>query len=174
MAVPRLLSVIAVLSLLLAFIWGNAGSSCMEAIHQWHRAQQMKRASGISADTLIIPGAEYAALIVRDKREINYHGRMYDIVSVTTSGTDVVLSGHFDDFDDELFKLIDSFLGDAPDASKDIHRQAMLVFTGILPVAVSLHAVRLPYEPVSHIVHRSKTPLSPALDVLIPPPQARA
>jgi hypothetical protein len=162
--------IIAALALLLAFLWDNAGSTGMESVHQWHRVQRQKYHAGIAADTLILPAAEYRRLTAFDRREIKVGGRMYDIYSVSILEDRVMLAGHYDRFDNALFKIMDSLLGNDSDAAKD-HQRSIFVFTGILPPPILWQLPILPATPRKYIVPAGMRPLFAALEVPYAPPR---
>ncbi len=167
---PRLLLLATALCLALAFIWGNTGSSCLEAVHQWHRREQTRRVATHSADTIRLSESEYAALTALDRHEIRYEGRMYDITGVSYSADGVVLSGHYDDFDRELFKLIDAFLGETGGAAQEHRRQLIFVFSGILPEGICLNQSPARGMEITYLLSAPGAPESPLMELPLPPP----
>jgi hypothetical protein len=168
---PRHFLLTSAFVLVLAFIWGNTGSSCMEAVHQWHREKQQAHFRHDAADSLVIPYAEYLSLTAYDQEEIRYHGRMYDITSVRVLGRSVVLHGHYDDFDAALFRMVDNFIGHSGAASKDTHRTALFVYNAILPASDLLPFSRFAPGPECHIVRNAGAIPVSFSDVLKAPPE---
>jgi len=170
--VPRLLLLTPALCLLLAFIWGSTGSSCLEAVHQWHRSAQLKRIATTSADTLILSRSEFIRLSVLDKHEIRYGANMFDITGIAGDGDSVVLSGHYDGFDRKLFKVVDAFLGGTTGAASDQCRLHIFVFTGILPAGIKLIDRTMPSLAIRNPTTESEAPLPPVMVLPLPPPDS--
>ncbi len=169
----RPIHIIAAFALVLAFVWDNAGSSCMEGLHRWHRDRQQAYRAGIAADTLVLSLAEYQALTIRDKREINFRGQMYDIHSATLSGDRIVLAGHFDHFDKELFKILESLLGEDSEGPNDEQQLSMFLYTGTIPHPLLLRTVEFPEEYSKYAVIGTSMVPSATRDVPTAPPDIR-
>lgn len=171
---PRLLLLITALSLLLAFVWGSTGSSCLEAVHRWHRQEQQARMKGKYRDTLLLPYTEYLTLTAIDKKEIRYRGRMYDIGSVMRLGDHIRLAGHYDDLDHELFRMIDTFLGGHADASKELRRAAIFLFNGIIPEPPAVCSLGLAATRAGYGIPAIPALVSEVRDVIKGPPDGKA
>lgn len=145
----------------------------MEGLHHWHRAQQQRRLAGIAADTIRLSREEYQQLTARDAKEISYMGRMYDIFSATITADGVMLAGHYDDFDNELFKILDALLDEGTDMPGH-QAPRLFVFTAILPGPMVWAPARLGDVYPQYQIVGCRTISSAIQDVLIAPPETRA
>jgi hypothetical protein len=169
----RVLQLLTGYSVLIAFLWGAGGTSCMEAVHNWHRSGVQARIASKSADTILISYERYSEVTKANVHEIELNGRMYDIANAQIDGNEVLLSGQFDSFDDSLFAMLDKWLAEEEGDNEVSIEANMFLFYATMPVPLMIQGVWSTIS-VSGYCTRDKAPLLlRSGDVLKAPPDGR-
>lgn len=113
---PNRLKTASCLILGIALLWACAGGGLWHTArtlhYRWTRAEDSWKVK----DTITIAPGQSVQWMEHD--ELRYEGRMFDVKDRWTRGDALVLAGHFDETDDELFGLLRRMMeGDENDES---------------------------------------------------------
>lgn len=89
-------------------LWSCARKICYEYVHR-HRAHISNR------DTIVVSISEIGGskdLAWTERNEICYKGQMFDIKKQIRKGDKIIFTGHYDKFENKLFKLLNLWLED--------------------------------------------------------------
>lgn len=129
----------AVLALVVA--WACAGGVLWQAariVHyhavRWGEADEM-------TDTVRLTASSKILWIEED--ELRFEGCMFDVQETRRVGEDLLLIGHFDRADDEIFQLLNSLFGWGSQRGEDVKRCAVFLPEGIVTDTLSQQILRV-------------------------------
>lgn len=132
--ISKYLSVVLVM-LILADIAGFALWNGVRGVC-YHYVRCHRQSIGMR-DTISIPIARYKSSqgFIRHKAdEIEYEGQMFDIKQQIVKGDKILLIGHYDKFENKLFKLLHSLLDDENNDDNNVNNSNLLCMDAILPL----------------------------------------
>ncbi len=115
-------------------LWDGARAVCYHYVRN-HRQEIAMR------DTIAMPVVTYKAgnTYTRHKRdEIAYHGQMFDIKKELVRGEIVLLIGHYDKFENKLFKLLHNLLDDNEDGESNGANRSIWSIDAIISTPLQL------------------------------------
>jgi hypothetical protein len=101
--------------------WCTAGHILWSGTRHVHYAtmrMRLERYNNKYRDTIVLPVSAVKNnpdIIWMERDEIRYRGKMFDIKSATQKDGLMIFAGHYDEMDDELFKLLDSLFDNEAD-----------------------------------------------------------
>ncbi|RYZ55799.1 MAG: hypothetical protein EOP49_02050 [Sphingobacteriales bacterium] len=156
--------------LALIFAWNLSGFTVWQHIRNVHyMAQQVKQSP--LRDTVRITSAALARLQYVKHDEVLINGNMFDIKKTISLGTDVLLVGHYDERDDQLFRWLDRLFDQHGKKNKG---KCLTWHFDCLPVCMELRQLAAETPPVIAYGNRPQEliPFETAPDA--PPPKASA
>lgn len=122
----------------IACTWSMAGHIVWNIAQQatYHYVQHIKKERSFR-DTLTLHSNIYSdtrKVVKVKKNEIRYADRMFDIKHRITKGDSIILVGHYDDFEHELYKSLQKLLnnGEKQPSQKS---GSWFAFVALLPIA---------------------------------------
>lgn len=110
-------------------LWNGMRSLCYHYVRE-HRQEIAMR------DTITMQTGSYTSCkdFIRHKTdEIEYQGQMFDIKKQIVKGDKILLIGHYDKFENKLFKLLHKMLDDDNKNGSNTHNDSLLCLDCIIP-----------------------------------------
>ncbi len=110
-------------------LWNGMRSLCYHYVRE-HRQEIAIR------DTITMQAVSYTSgkdFIRHKADEIEYQGQMFDIKKQIVKGDNIILIGHYDKFENKLFKLLHSLLDDENNDDNNVSNNSLLCMDAILP-----------------------------------------
>lgn len=110
-------------------LWNGVRGVCYHYVRSHRQEIAMRDTIAMSADSYQ-SGKDF----VRHKAdEIEYQGQMFDIRKQIAKGDKILLIGHYDKFENKLFKLLHKLLDDDNQDGNNINNNSLLCFDCIIP-----------------------------------------
>lgn len=110
-------------------LWSGMRSICYHYVRNHRQAIAMR-------DTISMPVANYKSgkdFIRHKTDEIEYLGQMFDIKKQIAKGDNILLIGHYDKFENKLFKLLHKLLDDDNKHDNNINN-SLLCLDAVMPI----------------------------------------
>jgi len=114
-------------------LWQSVRMGSYQYVRQHRQSIAMR-------DTLTIPASVFhdgKAVVWHKDDEIAYGGEMFDIKQQHTQGDYIVLIGHYDRFENKLFKVLCKMLDGSNDDDKQTHN-TLWHFDAVIPALAAL------------------------------------
>lgn len=113
-------------------IWNGVRSVCYHYVRNHRQAIALR-------DTISMPAANYQSgkdFIRHKADEIEYQGQMFDIKKQIAKGDKILLIGHYDKFENKLFKLLYKLLDDDNKDCTNQNGNGLLCLDCIVPPGI--------------------------------------
>ncbi len=110
-------------------LWNGVRSVCYHYVRNHRQSIAMR-------DTIAMPAASYQSgkdFIRHKADEIEYQGQMFDIKKQIVKGDKILLIGHYDKFENKLFKLLHKLLDNDNKDGSNTHNNSLLRLDCIMP-----------------------------------------